>query len=285
MFSMLPETPLLSIPKIGIGTFQLKDEQVVYNVLHTALSIGVRLIDTAQCYRNEDHISRSLSKLLPEFSISISDVTIVSKLDPKHQGTEKARAAVEKTLDCFGGYVDVMLIHWPGVSKMKSDDPLVRERRKESWRVLEESKENGKIGLIGVSNYTLYHLQDLMKYCRVKPNVLQNEFHPRYQEKDILSFCQQNNIIFMGYSPFGQSKLLSDKTVVKIADKHKVLPSNVLVQWAVQKGVVCIPRTSKPERVRENLDYSNFTLDNGDMQQMELLNDGHKFCWDPHRVL
>lgn len=283
--SMTTEHFLSSIPRIGIGTFQLKDEKVVHDVLHTALSIGVRLIDTAQCYRNEEHISRSLSELLPKFSLSRSDVTIVSKLDPKNQGTERAGDAIERTLKCFGGYVDVMLIHWPGVSKMNSDDPLVKERRKESWKVLEEYKKIGKIGLIGVSNYTMNHLQDLTNYCSIKPNVLQNEFHPRYQEKDVLKYCQENDIVFMGYSPFGQSNLLSDRTVIEIAGRHNVAPSNVLVQWCVQKGVVCIPRTSKPERVRENLDYSNFTLDNSDMQQMELLNDGHKFCWDPNRVI
>ena len=282
---MRTHDPTPHLPRVGIGTFQLKSETVIHDVLHSALSIGIRLIDTAQCYRNEELISQSLTSLLPKFSLTRSDITIVSKLDPKNQGTEKAEAAVKKTLECFGGYVDVMLIHWPGVSKMKSDDPQVKVIRKESWKVLEDYQVKGKIKHIGVSNYTAYHLKELMNYCSIKPTVLQNEFHPRYQEPDVLELCQEHGIMFMGYSPFGQGDLLSDKTVIAIAEKYHVVPSNVLVQWSLQRGVICIPRTTKPERVIENLEYSSFVLDSDDMQLMAQLNDGHKFCWDPHRVL
>ena len=283
--SMKSHETAANIPRVGIGTFQLKSESMVHEVLAAALSHGIRLIDTAQCYKNEELISKSLSDLLHKLSLSRSDITVVSKLDPKNQGTDKAREAVEKTLKCFGGYVDVMLIHWPGVSKMKSDDPQVKQLRKESWKVLEEYQIKGTIRCIGVSNYNLYHLEDLMSYCSIKPSVLQNEFHPRYQETGVLQFCQEHDIRFMGYSPFGQGDLLSDKTVIAVAEKYNVFPSNVLVQWSIQKGVICIPRTSKPERVRENLNYSSFKLDNDDMEQLALLNDGHKFCWDPNRVV
>ena len=274
------------LPSLGIGTFQLKDAALLYNVIDKGLESGIRLIDTAQCYKNEELIGNMLPNLLKKHSLNRSEIIIVSKLDPKHHGPKRSVYAVENTLKNLGGYVDVMLIHWPGVSKIKSDNPIVKELRKESWKVLETFHQAGNIGVIGVSNYTHRHLVELMTYCTVKPSVLQNEFHPRYIDSDIMLFCQEHDITLMGYSPFGQGDLLQDKTITRIADKYHVTASQVLIKWCLEQSVVCIPRTSKPERVVENfMSLSEFELDKDDMKEIRLLNDNHKYCWDPAHVV
>lgn len=273
------------LPSLGIGTFQLKDPSQLYEVIDKALECDIRLIDTAQCYKNEEIIGNMITDLLKKHALMRSDIKIVSKLDPKNHGTDKAFHAVQNTLRNLGGFVDVMLIHWPGASKMKCNDPVVKELRKESWKVLESFYLAGSIGAIGVSNYTHNHLSELMSHCSIKPSVVQNEFHPRYIESDVLQFCQKNDIQYMGYSPFGKGDLLMNKTIGNIAAKHNVTASQVLIKWSLQQSITCIPRTSRPERIVENFAaISNLKLDCQDMEAIHELNDNHKYCWDPKSV-
>lgn len=275
-----------NLPLIGVGTFQLKDEKLIFNILERALSIGIRLIDTAQCYKNEQFIASSLESLLPKYQLCRSDIIIVSKLHPKFHGKEKSCSAIKNSVSIFGGYVDVMLIHWPGVSKIKSDDPAVKTLRKESWETLESYHKSGKIKQIGVSNYKSFHLQELLSYCSIKPMVLQNEFHPRYIELDVQELCKSHGITFMGYSPFGQGSLLSDPIIVEIAQKYSVKPAHVLIKWSIQNSVICIPRTTNPDRIDENFQYDpEFVLSAEDLEKILTLNDNVKVCWDPSKVL
>ena len=274
------------LPLLGVGTFQLKEEATLVPVLDSAFKMGIRLIDTAQSYKNEEIIGRNLSNLLSKHTLKRSDVYVISKLDPKYQGKLKAAESISKTIRYFDGYIDAMLIHWPGASKMKSDDPQILELRRQSWDVLEEFQREGKIGAIGVSNYTLDHLKELLTYCSSKPTIIQNEYHPKFQECELLEFCRDNNIRFMGYSPFGQGKLLSDPIICKVADKHSVPPSMVLIKWCISHNVSCIPRTSQPERISENFGLlGNLELDESDLEVIAGLNDGTKYCWDPRRVI
>eukprot|EP00116_Pleurobrachia_bachei_P007977 sb/3468239/ len=137
---------LSALPSLGIGTFQLKSQPNLHNVLSSALSGGIRLIDTAECYKNEHLIAESLTTLLPLHILTRGDVTIVSKVAPSSQGREKCRHVVERSAALFGGYVDVMLIHWPGVAKIKHGDCQNSVLRSESWEVLKELQREGKGG-------------------------------------------------------------------------------------------------------------------------------------------
>ena len=274
------------LPKFGLGTFQLKDKSQLHAILDTALRAGVRLIDTAQCYRNEHYISEILSELLPKHNLTREDVFIVSKIDTKNQGYEKCMESSRESIELFS-YIDVMLIHWPGVQGIKSQDPKIKQIRSETWCALESLHLEQSIRMIGVSNYNKHHLLELLDHCSVKPHVLQNEYHPRYQQKDIVSLCKQHGIIFMGYSPLGQGDLLTDSIVSSISEETGLTPAQVLLKWGMQKGAIVIPRSVRTKRVEENVRswVDGVELSKGDLERLDGLEDGHKYCWDPEPVV
>lgn len=274
------------LPKFGVGTFQLKDKAQLFGLLDTALQAGVRLIDTAQGYRNEQHIAEILSELLPKHSLSREDVFVVSKMDTKNQGYEKCLESSRKSIQLFS-YIDAMLIHWPGVQGMNSQDPQLKHIRSETWRALEALHSESSIRMIGVSNYNTRHLTELLEHCCVKPQVLQNEHHPRYQQKKIMSLCEEHGIIFMGYSPLGQANLLTDPVVVEISEKTQLTAAQVLLKWGMQRGAVVIPRTSNKDRLEENIKSwtDGILLSEEYLARLDDMEDGHKYCWDPEVVV
>lgn len=204
------------IPGIGLGTFQMRQvagDDLIYRTIDAAIQCGYRLIDTAAVYRNEADIGHSLKKLLPKYGLSRSDVFITSKLSPRDHGldsTEKAFMKSLEALDCE--YLDLYLIHWPGVQKLKSDDVRNAELRQESWKALENLYSTGLVKSIGVSNYTVDHLEDLLQYATVTPALLQVEFHPRLYQKELLEYCKTKGIQLQAYTSLGQGKVYLIRT-------------------------------------------------------------------------
>jgi diketogulonate reductase-like aldo/keto reductase len=206
----------------------------MYSVLDTALCNGYRLIDTASVYKNELDIGHALQELLPKHSLNREDIFITSKLGPAEHG-KKAYQACCHSLDRLGvPYLDLYLIHWPGVQKLKHDDPQNKQLRKQSWLAMEQLYKDGKVKAVGVSNYTISLLEELLDYATIQPAVLQVEFHPLLYQHEVQLLCQSRKIHMQAYSSLGCGKLLSHPLIVSVATEHRKAPSQILLKWALQ---------------------------------------------------
>uniref|UniRef100_A0A1I7X355 Aldo_ket_red domain-containing protein n=1 Tax=Heterorhabditis bacteriophora TaxID=37862 RepID=A0A1I7X355_HETBA len=191
-----------TMPIIGLGTYQIQDEDTLYEVIDAGLEAGYRCIDTAQLYGNEDVIGNVLSELLPKHGLRREDIFISTKLSPACQGKDKADKAIEESLDNLEiDYIDLLIIHWPGICKMPGTYPHNQRLRKESWQVLEEYYtfsilERGDVRAIGVSNYEIRHLEELLEYCSVLPALNQIEYHPHFHQTDLVEYCKNKEISF-----------------------------------------------------------------------------------------
>lgn len=276
-----------TMPIVGFGTFKIRGQQLISEVVDAALNVGYRAIDTAAVYRNEVDIASALESLLPKYNLQQKDIFLTSKLGPKSQGREACRKACEQSLqnlkvDCL----DLYLIHWPGTQGRKPEDSQNAVLRKETWLELENLQKEGKLRAIGVSNYTANHLKELLSYCSVRPAVLQVECHPYLVQRELVNLCRQEGVHFQAYSSLGSggNKLLDDMTVKQIADKYQRSPSQILLRWATQQDIGVIPRSTKPAHIRENFQVFDFSLDPSDMEKLNLLDRSEHFCWDPVKI-
>lgn len=277
------------IPLIGLGTFKLctkTDKDLVYNVLDSAIDAGYRLIDTASCYRNEKDIGDALQKLYAKFKISREDIFITSKVSPKDMGYEAAMTSCLQSishLQC--DYLDCLLIHWPGKSKLKPEDAQHASFRKETWTAFEFLKEQGIVRMIGVSNFTITHLKELLDFAKIKPCLNQVEFHVQLNQMDLLGYCVENDIFLQSYSSLGTGALLDNPTVVEVADKYNKTPAQILLKWVLQQGVGVIPKSTNREHIISNYNINDFIMDKGDMCLLSQLNVGKHYCWDPNQIV
>ncbi|KAK1154948.1 glyoxal reductase isoform X2 [Acipenser oxyrinchus oxyrinchus] len=273
------------MPVLGLGTFKLRGYEAVYRALDAALAEGYRSFDTAAVYRNEGDIGRALKELLPRHGLTRPDVFITSKLGPKDHGSE-ARAACEVSLEQLGwGYLDLYLIHWPGKQGWQSEDLRNREVRRESWEALEEMYKSGRFRAIGVSNYTLTHLQELLGSCKVSPAVLQVEYHPRLVQNGLLSFCRETGIHLQAYSSLGTGSLVKEPKVRDVVERYGKTPAQVLLAWALRQGVGVIPKSGDPQRIAENARALDLAMKPEDVLELSSLDSGTRYCWDPQGVV
>ncbi|XP_042300659.1 glyoxal reductase-like, partial [Sceloporus undulatus] len=273
------------MPLLGLGTFRLRDEEAVRLSLDAALENGYRLVDTAAVYGNEATIGRALSELLPRHGLTRADIFLTSKLSPRDHGEELAEAACLRSLKKLGcDYLDLYLIHWPGTQGRPQEDAGNRERRRQSWRALERLHAAGKLRAIGVSNYTIQHLKELLAECWVPPAVLQVEFHPELPQLALLDFCHQKGIHLQAYSSLGAGHLVGQPEVAQVAKRQRRQPAQVLLRWALQQGVSVIPKSASPRRVAENGQLWTWELSQTDMEELSTMDCGKHYCWDPSGV-
>ncbi|KAI7873052.1 NADP-dependent oxidoreductase domain-containing protein [Spinellus fusiger] len=281
------------LPKLGLGTYRMKTMKELRPVVKEAIRTGYRLIDSASVYRNEKGLGNIIREILQDesFGVQRKDLFITSKLAPKDQGYDACYNAVISSLEKFElEYLDLYLIHWPGTSKLKLDNPKNQENRTRSYQALEQLYKEGKIRQIGISNYTIGHLQHLIDTCTVLPHVHQFELHPGLYQKDLISLCEKNHIQVQAYSSLGEGKLVNGKVDIEgldqISERLNVTKAQVLLRWAIQHGWAVIPKSTSPERVKVNGDIFSFDLTD---QDMNLLDDYHtskgkRFCWDPTNI-
>ncbi|KAI8064470.1 NADP-dependent oxidoreductase domain-containing protein [Gongronella butleri] len=262
-------------------------------VVMTALKEGYRLLDSATVYRNEKVLGTILKKALSDDSLNLTrkDLFITSKLAPKDQGYEKCYQAVLDSLERFDlEYLDVYFIHWPGTSKTKTSDAKNRENRLDSYRALEKLYEEGKIKQIGVSNFTVAHLNDLLENCKVVPHVHQFELHPCLYQKEVIALCEKHKIQVQAYSSLGEGELINGGVVVPgldaIAKRLETTQARVLLRWALQHHWAIIPKSKTPARVKENGDVWDIALTDEDMELLDKAQETqrHRFCWDPTEI-
>ncbi|XP_055036079.1 uncharacterized oxidoreductase YtbE [Misgurnus anguillicaudatus] len=277
----IPSVTLTSgvqMPLLGLGTYRIQSYEQLYQCVDSALEAGYRCFDTAAVYGNEAHLGQVIRELLPKYGLSRKDVFIISKLAPLDHGP-KAKQGCLKSLEQLGcEYIDLYLIHWPGIEGFEPGDSCHAQFRAQSWATLEEFYTSGKFKAIGVSNYSAKHLRELLMMCHVPPAVLQLECQPKLIQRELRDLCTEKGIHFQAYSSLGKGALLGEPGVVAIAKSCGRTPSQVLLRWAVQQGISVLPRSSQPCRVKENAEVFSFKLSENDIKMLDAMNCGARFC-------
>ncbi|MFP3512381.1 aldo/keto reductase [Peribacillus sp. SIMBA_075] len=261
----------VKMPWFGLGVFKVEEGPELVNAVKVAIKHGYRSIDTAAIYENEEGVGQGIIEGLKEAGISREDLFVTSKVWNADLGYESTIAAYEKSLKKLGlEYLDLYLIHWP-----------VEGKYKEAWRALETLYKEGKIKAIGVSNFQIHHLKDLMKDAEVKPMVNQVECHPRLTQKEVQAFCKEQGIQLEAWSPLMQGELLDNDVLQAIAAKHGKSVAQVILRWDIQNGIVTIPKSTKEHRIVENSSVFDFELTEEELNQIDGLNQNHRVGPDP----
>ncbi|MFQ6674179.1 MAG: aldo/keto reductase [Fidelibacterota bacterium] len=258
------------MPVFGLGTYQSRNGSQTRDVVLYALEIGYRLIDTATIYGNEEDVGRAVR----DSNIPRDEIFVTTKLWNSDHGFSATISACNESLKLLGlSYVDLYLIHWP-----------VEGIRRESWRALEALEKQGKCRSIGVSNYMIRHLEELLEDTSTVPAVNQVEFSPYLYQKDLLSFCRSHAIQVEAYSPLTKGQKLNDAQLVGLARRYGKSPAQILIRWPLQRGTVVIPKSSRKERIEENAGVFDFSISDEDMETIDSFNENYRTSWDPSTV-
>ncbi len=259
-----------TMPFNGLGTYSLHGEECI-NSVKSALKSGVRLIDTASAYGNEQEVGQALRESMKELGIRREEIFVITKIYP---GSEMAdpEKSIRACLDRLNiGYVDMMLLHHPDSNDVKA------------YKAMEKFVENGEIHSLGLSNWYVKELENFLPQVDITPALVQNEIHPYYQENDVIPYIQSLGIVVQGWYPLGgrghTAELLGDEVISAIAKAHGVSSAQVILRWNLQKGVVVIPGSSNPDHIRENTELYGFTLTEEEMAQIDALDRNEKHDW------
>src|SRR5690554_2070816 len=235
------------MPVLGLGTWPLKGNECT-EVVKTALQLGYRHIDTAADYQNHADIGRALQ----ESDIERSDLFITSKVSRGDLHYDDFLRATERILaELAVDYLDLLLIHWPN-----KEIPL-----EETLRAMARLQEEGKVRSLGVSNFTQAHIRQAMRAFPDLISVNQVEFHPYLYQKELLNFCREHHIVLTAYSPLAQGRIFKDQRVKELTDKYGFSPSQLVLKWLLDKGIVVIPKASSPGHLKDNLDVLDLDID------------------------
>ena len=256
------------IPVVGLGTWKSEPGEATYKAVLDSINAGYRHIDTARAYDNEADVGRAVQ----DADINRKDLFITTKLWNRHQGYDEAIEACEKSLARLGcDYIDLYLIHWP-----------LKDKRNESWRALIELQKKGLCRSIGVSNFTIDNLKELEDKFEVIPAANQVEFHPYHYQKDLLEYCNSKNIIIEAYSPLVHAKRMDEERLVAISEEIGKTPAQILIRWAMQRGMVVLPKSVNEGRIVENFSVFDFEISDSLMKRLDDLDERYVTCWDPH---
>ena len=263
---MVPNIKLnngVEIPQAGFGTWQIPDGEATENAVFSALSCGYRHIDTAYAYYNEKGVRAGVEKS----GIPREELFITTKLWNTEQGYRETLENFELSLENLGtSYVDLYLVHWPQTFIFFNEYP---QRMWDTWKAFEELYEAKKIRAIGLSNFLPHHIETLMEKGTVYPMVDQLEIHPGYNQSEAVSYCQEHGIVVECWSPLANGKALRESGLLNdLAQKYGKSAAQIALRWSIERGLVPLPRSQKPERIAENFGIFDFSLDEEDMRRI-----------------
>lgn len=269
-------TPTLSlanevkIPQLGLGTWKVTEQAEYDTMFAAAVAAGYRHFDTAQAYGNE----QMLGVAWRAHGLKREELFVTTKIAVQHFGHKKAKETFATSLSKLSmNYVDLLLLHFP-----------VTLLRKKSWLALEELYAEGKTKAIGVSNYTVRHLEEMKTYAKVMPHVNQVELHVFLQQPELLKYCRQQGIVVEAYSPLAHARETDNPVIAEIARQHGKSFAQIMLRWCVEQGLVIIPKSVTPSRIRENAEIFDFTLTPADIQKLAQEDRDMRTCWSPVHI-
>ncbi|TQR28626.1 aldo/keto reductase [Lysinibacillus sphaericus] len=264
----------LEMPLIGYGVFRVPEGDDLAEAVKTAIAKGYRSIDTAQVYRNEESVGRGIRAAIDEGLVTREELFVTSKVWNDGLSYEETLAAYDSSLEKLGlDYLDLYLVHWPGI-----DTTYINV-----YKALEKIYQDGRVRSIGVSNFHVQHLENLLKETSVVPVINQIEFHPHLTQEEVRAYCKEKGIQVEAWSPLMNGSLLEESLIQQLASKYGKTPAQIVLRYDVQHGVVTIPKTMTPARMTENLTVFDFALTEEEMAQLDALNDGLRCGPDPEK--
>ena len=253
----------LQIPRVGLGTWQITDRDLMARLLRRAYEEGYRLIDTAAAYSNEIAISRAIAAA----GIDRKELLLCDKVWNTSRGCEEVQEACKRSLKKLKtDHLDIYLIHWPASCRLHPD---WAEINADTWRGMERLCKDGYVRAIGVCNFKEHHLEQLEKSAEIMPCINQFEFHPGFYQDSLMEFCQARKILVEASSPLGNGQILKQDRIGRIAVRHGKSTAQVCLRWALQKGAAVIPKTSDPDRLAQNFDVFDFALSHEEMEEID----------------
>lgn len=260
----------VEIPQFGLGTWKVTDETEYQTMFDAAVTAGYRHFDTAQIYGNEQMLGTAWQAA----GLSRDEIFITTKIFIQNFGPKKLKSTFQDSLNKLSvDYTDLLLLHFP-----------VTIIRKKAWLALEELYAAGQTKAIGVSNYTIKHLEEMKKYASVMPHVNQVELHVFLQQPELLKYCRDNGIVVEAYSPLAHAKANDDPIVAEIAAAHGKTYAQIMLRWCVEEGLVVIPKSVTPSRIQENAEIFDFKLTADDMAKLSTCDRDLRTCWSPVHV-
>ncbi|HLW91762.1 MAG TPA: aldo/keto reductase [Roseiarcus sp.] len=258
------------MPRIGLGVYLVASGRATREAVASALRLGYRHVDTARLYENEADVGRAMR----ESGIAREDLFVTTKLWNSDHGFDRAIAAFEESRAALGlDTVDLFLLHWP-----------VRRLRLDSWRALERLYDEGRVRAIGVSNFMIHHLQELMDHSRIAPMVNQIEAHPFLQQREVRAWCADQKIAVAAYCPLAKGATLGDPTVKAVAAEAGVTPAQAVLAWGLHHDLIVLPKSIHPERQAENLAAAGVKLSAAQIARLDGLERGMVTDWDPREA-
>ena len=258
------------MPWLGLGTFKSREGEEVERAVRHALDLGYRHIDTASIYGNEAGVGRAVH----DSSVAREDIFITTKVWNSDQGYEPTLAAFDQSLERLGmDYVDLYLVHWP-----------VEKKFTETWRALEQLHRDGRARAIGVSNFLIHHLRELLKTAQIVPMVNQIEFHPHLVQPKLLAFCRERKIQVEAWSPLMRGDIGKVPEIEELAGKYNKTPAQLVLRWNLQHQIVTIPKSVNAERIAENANIFDFELSEEDMDSLDSLDRNRRIGPDPDKI-
>lgn len=254
----------VKIPCVAFGTYKAAQDETV-TVIRTALETGYRYLDTASFYGTEPYIAEAVRDL----QIPREELFLASKAWKDEMGYEETKAAFQRSLDRLEtDYLDLYMIHWPLPTPDYKDWKTLD---RETWRALEDLYKAGKVRAIGLSNFLPHHIENILETCEIAPMTNQLEYHPGYTQEAAVSYCKEKGIVLQAWSPMGRQRVFGDEEILEIAAHYDVSPAKLCLRFAVQNGIIPLPKASSAERMRENMDLFSFEISAEDMYRLATL--------------
>lgn len=260
----------VKMPWVGLGVYKVQDGKEVITSVKAAIKNGYIAIDTAAFYQNEEGVGQAIK----EAGVPRENLFITTKVWNSDHGYEKTLQAFETSLKKLGlDYLDLYLIHWPG-----------KNTYIDTWRALEKLYKDGRVRAIGVCNFEIHHLEDLISHAEIKPMVNQVEYHPNLNQEELRTYCKKEGIQLEAWSPLKRGQLLKDPVLCDIAEKHQKSVAQVILRWDLQNEVVTIPKSVKEHRITENGDIFDFELTHDEMEKINGLNNNSRIGSHPDKM-